>query len=106
MDGQSLDILSEKLSNLKSLLPDAFTENKIDWEKLKAALGDDLNFSQERYHLNWAGKSEVFRVLQQRTSATLIPDKDSSINFDSSENIFVEGENLEVLKVLQKVLLW
>lgn len=102
MDGLSLDILSEKLSSLKHLLPDAFTENKIDWEKLKAALGDDLNFSQERYHLNWAGKSEVFRVLQQRTSATLIPNKSNSVNFDSTENIFIEGENLEVLKVLQK----
>ncbi len=102
MDGKSLDILSEKFSKLKELYPETFTEEKIDWEKLKAVLGDDLNFSQERYHLNWAGKSEVFRVLQQRTSATLIPDKVSSINFDSSGNIFIEGENLEVLKVLQK----
>ncbi len=102
MDGKSLDILSEKFSKLKELYPEAFTEDKIDWEKLKAVLGDDLNFSQERYHLNWAGKSEVFRVLQQRTSATLIPDKGSSVNYNSSENIFIEGENLEVLKVLQK----
>ena len=102
MDGQSLDILSDKLNKLKDVVPEAFSEEKIDWEKLKAALGDNLNFSEERYHLNWAGKSEVFRVLQQRTSATLVPDKEGSVNFDSSENVFIEGENLEVLKVLQK----
>jgi adenine-specific DNA-methyltransferase len=102
MDGQSLDILSEKLEKLKELYPESFTEDKIDWEKLKVSLGNDLNLSQERYHLNWAGKSEVFRILQQRTSATLVPVKEKSINFDKSENIFIEGENLEVLKVLQK----
>ena len=80
MDGQSLDILSEKLSKLKELYPEAFTEDKIDWEKLKTVLGEDLNFSQERYHLNWAGKSEVFRVLQQRTSAK-VQMKDANIEF-------------------------
>ncbi len=102
MDGQSLDILSEKLSKLKELYPEVFTEDKIDWEKLQATLGNQINLSQERYHLNWAGKSEVFRILQQRTSATLIPVQEESTNFNETENIFIEGENLEVLKVLQK----
>lgn len=102
MDGKSLDILSDKLNKLKELIPDTFTEDKIDWEKLKLSLGDDLNLSEERYHLNWAGKSEVFRVLQQRTAATLIPAKEESVNFDETDNVFIEGENLEVLKVLQK----
>ncbi len=102
MDGQSLDILSEKLSKLKELYPEVFTEDKIDWEKLQTVLGSQINLSQERYHLNWAGKSEVFRILQQRTSATLIPVPEESINFNETENIFIEGENLEVLKVLQK----
>ncbi len=102
MDGKSLDILSEKLTKLRDLCPEAFTEDKVDWEKLQASFGNQINLSQERYHLNWAGKSEVFRVLQQRTSATLIPSKDESINFDNTKNIFIEGENLEVLKVLQK----
>jgi len=102
MDGKSLDILSDKLSKLNELVPEAFTEDKIDWEKLRLTLGDDLNLNEERYHLNWAGKSEVFRVLQQRTAATLLPVKDESVNFDETENVFIEGENLEVLKVLQK----
>ena len=102
MDGKSLDILTDKLSRLKEIIPEAFTEDKIDWEKLKAALGEDINFTNERYNLNWAGKSEAFNVLQQRTSATLTPAIDESVKFDETENVFIEGENLEVLKVLQK----
>jgi adenine-specific DNA-methyltransferase len=102
MDGKSLNITEEKLEKLKEIIPEAFTENKIDWEKLKASLGDDIEFKNERYVLNWAGKSDAFRVLQSPTTATLVPDKDESIDFDNTENIFIEGENLEVLKVLQK----
>lgn len=102
MDGKSLNITEEKLNKFKEIIPEAFTENKIDWEKLKASLGEDIEFKNERYVLNWAGKSDAFRVLQSPTTATLIPAKDESVNFDSTENIFIEGENLEVLKVLQK----
>lgn len=102
MDGQSLTPDKTKLEQLKELLPEAFSEGKIDWEKLKATLGEDISFSNERYVLNWAGKSEAFKVLQAPSTCTLIPAKDESINFDDTENIFIEGENLEVLKVLQK----
>jgi len=102
MDGKSLNVVEEKLNDLKKILPEAFTEEKIDWEKLKAALGENIEFREERYHLNWAGKSEAFRALQTPTTATLVPDKDESVNFDNTENLFIEGENLEVLKVLQK----
>ncbi len=102
MNGTSLNITTEKIKALKQILPEVFTEGKIDWEKLKATLGDDINFANERYVLNWAGKSEAFKVLQMPTTKTLIPAKDESINFDETNNIFIEGENLEVLKVLQK----
>ena len=102
MDGKSLDITEEKLNKLKEILPDAFTEGKIDWEKLQASLGEDIEFKNERYVLNWAGKSDAFRVLQSPTTATLVPCKEESVGFDDTENIFIEGENLEVLKVLQK----
>ncbi|MFH0939371.1 MAG: site-specific DNA-methyltransferase [Planctomycetota bacterium] len=102
IDGRSLNITEEKISKLKKNLPEVFTEDKIDWEKLKAALGEDIEFKNERYVLNWAGKSDAFRVLQSPTTATLVPCKDESVNFDKTENIFIEGENLEVLKVLQK----
>lgn len=102
MDGKSLNIMEEKLNRLKEIIPEAFTENKIDWEKLKAVLGDDIEFKNERYVLNWAGKSDAFRALQSPSTATLVPCREESVNFDDTENLFIEGENLEVLKVLQK----
>ncbi|MGB3479389.1 MAG: site-specific DNA-methyltransferase [bacterium] len=102
MDGKSLNITEGKLNQLKEIIPEAFTEGKIDWEKLKATLGEAIEFKNERYVLNWAGKSDAFRVLQSPTTSTLVPDKEESVNFDNTEHLFIEGENLEVLKVLQK----
>ena len=102
MDGTSQTPEQEKLNALRQLLPEVFSEGKIDWEKLKATLGDTINFANERYVLNWAGKSDAFKVLQSPTTKTLAPAKDESVNFDETDNIFIEGENLEVLKVLQK----
>ncbi|MCU0402771.1 MAG: site-specific DNA-methyltransferase, partial [Algoriphagus sp.] len=98
----SLSPTEEKLKALREVLPEVFTENQIDWEKLKATLGEKINFSNERYVLNWAGKSDAFKVLQIPSSKTLVPAKEESVNFDETQNIFIEGENLEVLKVLQK----
>lgn len=102
MKGTSQTPQEKILEELRELMPEAFTEGKIDWEKLKATLGNDISFSNERYVLNWAGKSDAFRALQTPTSSTLIPDKKQSVNFDNTKNVFIEGENLEVLKVLQK----
>jgi len=102
MNGESLDIQQTKIDQLKQLFPELFSESKLDWEKLKAAFGDDINFNNERYVLNWAGKADAFKALQIPTTATLKPVPEESINFDTTENVFIEGENLEVLKVLQK----
>ena len=102
MDGKSLDIKQDHTEKLAALFPEAVTEGKIDWEKLKATLGEEINFSNERYVLNWAGKSDAFRVLQEPTTDTLVPDKEESVNFENTNHIFIEGENLEILKVLQK----
>jgi adenine-specific DNA-methyltransferase len=102
MNGESLNILQDRLEKLKSDFPEIFTEGKIDIEKFKATFIDDINFNNERYVLNWAGKSDAFKVLQIPTTATLKPQPEESVNFDTTENIFIEGENLEVLKVLQK----
>ena len=103
MEGESLNIIQDQLEKLKQLFPETITEGKIDWEKLQATLGkENIEFRNERYVLNWAGKSEAFKVLQQTTTATLKPAPEESINFDTTENVFIEGENLEVLKVLQK----
>lgn len=102
MTGNSQIPKDTLLNNLKELMPEIFSESKVDWERLKATLGEDIKFNNERYVLNWAGKSDVFRVLQTPSTRTLIPAKEESINFDETENLFIEGENLEVLKILQK----
>jgi adenine-specific DNA-methyltransferase len=102
MDGQSLDIKRDNIAALRGLFPNVFSEDKIDLEKFKAAFSGDINFANERYTLNWAGKSGAFRILQERTTATLKPQPELSVNFDATENVFIEGENLEVLKALQK----
>jgi adenine-specific DNA-methyltransferase len=102
MTGESLNITQDNLDKLQQLFPDIFSEGKIDMEKFKAAFSSDINFANERYVLNWAGKSDAFKVLQIPTTATLKPQPEQSINFDTTENVFIEGENLEVLKVLQK----
>jgi adenine-specific DNA-methyltransferase len=102
LDGQSLDLVQQKLDQLRQLLPEIFSEGQLDLEKLRLTLGEAINLENERYVLNWAGKSDAFRVLQQPTTATLAPAPEESINFDTTQNLFVEGENLEVLKALQK----
>lgn len=102
MNEESLTPHKEKINQLKQMFPEVFTEEKIDWEKLQATFGENINFANERYVLNWAGKSDAFRVMQQPSSQTLIPVEEESVNFHETENIFIEGENLEVLKVLQK----
>lgn len=102
MDGTSLTPKEVSLTQLQQIMPEVFTEGKVDWERLRALLGEDLYFNNERYVLNWAGKSDAFKVLQVPTKATLKPQPEESVNFDTTENIFIEGENLEVLKVLQK----
>ena len=102
MDGKSLTPREIRLNQLREILPEAFSEGKVDLEKLKATLGEDVNFSNERYVLNWAGKSDAFEELKSAITSTLIPAKKESIHFDATENIFIEGENLKVLKVLQR----
>ena len=90
MNGESLDIRQTNLEKLKQVFPELFAENQLDWEKLKATFSTDINFSPERYVLNWAGKAEAFKILQVPTTATLQPQPEESINFDSSENLFIE----------------
>jgi adenine-specific DNA-methyltransferase len=102
MDGKSLDVIKEKIKQLQQIFPEIFPEGKIDFEKLKLALGEKMAPQNERYALTWAGKSDAFRVIQEQTTATLVPARDESIDFDVTKNVFIEGENLEVLKVLQK----
>jgi len=92
-----------KREALKQALPEAISEGKVDVEALKRALGEDFVIDGgERYRLDWVGKSEAYKVLQTPTTATLRPRRDQSVNFDTASHVFIEGENLETLKVLQK----
>jgi len=99
----SMNITEEQLQKLKQLFPEAFSEGlKVDWEKLKLTLGEAIDAGKERYGINWPGKSECFKTIQQPSIATLIPARYESVDFDTTENLFIEGDNLEVLKLLQK----
>ncbi|QIK59683.1 site-specific DNA-methyltransferase [Dysgonomonas sp. HDW5A] len=102
MDGKSLDIVQDNIEKLKQLFPNIFSEGKIDFARLKQELGEDVLTKGEHYELSWAGKSEARLEIQKRTTATLIPDKEGSVDFDTAQNIFIEGENLETLRVLQQ----
>ena len=102
MDGKSLDITAEKLAQLKAILPEIFSEGEIDFQRLKQAVGKETFVQNEHYELSWAGKSEARKEVQKQTTATLIPDSKNSTDFDNAQNVFIEGENLEVLRLLQK----
>ena len=88
---------------LKKLFPEVFCEGQIDFEKLKLVLGaENLAGAGERYQLDWAGKTAAYLNLQSPTSRTLVPCKEESADFDGTQNVFIEAENLEALKILQK----
>ncbi len=102
MDGLSLNITEDNLARLRQLFPDAFTEGKVDFDRLRAALGDaGALAAPNHYELSWAGKADARREVQRQTGATLVPDRARSVDFDTTQNVFIEGENLEVLRVLQ-----
>lgn len=102
LDGRSLDPQAPVLARLMADMPELFSEGKLDPQKLKAALGEDAFAGQERYGLTWNGKSECFKKIQETTTKTLRPSRDESVDFDTTENLFIEGDNLQVLKVLQR----
>lgn len=102
MNLASADVVGNRMETLKTLFPEAFSEDKVDFEKLRQALGDFTHTGPERYGLSWAGKSDAIRALQIPSHGTLVPVREESVNFDDSENLIIEGDNLEVLKLLQK----
>ena len=93
---------TELAAKLSLLMPEAIADGKIDLEKVKELLGDDLLDDRERFGLFWPGKKRALRAAQDPTTATLKPDHANSKNWDETKNIFIEGDNLEVLKILQK----
>ena len=101
-ESKSLDITAQNIEQLKALFPDVFSEGKIDFDALKAVLGEAIDDSAERYNFTWNGKNKARQIAQTPSTGTLRPCKEESVNWDSTENLFIEGDNLEVLKLLQK----
>ncbi len=99
----SPDPATDRRQQLAALIPEAFSEGQLDVAALKRALGgESIIEGGERYALTWAGKGNAYKVLQTPSTATLRPQRELSVNFDEAQHVFIEGENLEVLKVLQK----
>jgi len=101
-DGASANILIENIERLKELFPEIVTEGKIDFDALRETLVDDIDDRPERYSFTWHGKSRARRIAQTPSTGTLRPRPEESVNWDTTQNIFIEGDNLEVLKLLQK----
>ncbi|NLF16455.1 MAG: site-specific DNA-methyltransferase [Lentisphaerae bacterium] len=95
-------LATDRLKALLELFPEVACEGRVDVDKLRALLGEAVDDRPERYAFSWAGKRDAMRVLAEPSRATLIPDRDQSQDFDSSGNVFIEGDNLEVLKLLYK----
>lgn len=102
MDSKSMDIVAGNISKLKELFPEAFTEGKVDFDALKEVLGDYIDSREERYSFTWNGKSKARMLAQTPSTGTLRPCKEESADWDTTQNLFIEGDNLEVLKLLQK----
>ena len=101
-DGGSLDIVNENLEALKTIFPEAFTENGVDFDVLRQLLGDELDEGEEKYGLNWNGKKKARQIALTPSTGTLRPCPEESVDWDTTQNLFIEGDNLEVLKLLQK----
>jgi adenine-specific DNA-methyltransferase len=103
LDLRSHDIAEDKRQELLNLFPEIRTEGgKLDFERLKLALGEAVDVGKERYGMNWPGKADCFKTIQMPSLGTLRPCPEESVTFDATENLIIEGDNLEVLKLLQK----
>lgn len=102
MDGKTMNITQENIAKMQELFPEVFTEGKIDFDKLQVVLGENIDKSNERYEFSWNGKFEAMKLAQLQSTGTLIPCKEKSKDWDKTQNLYIEGDNLEVLKLLQK----
>ena len=104
LDGKTPDLAAENIEQLRQIFPDVFEEGKIDFDKLKQVLGEYVDDEKERYNFTWNGKGKALRLAQTPTTGTLrpCPKESESKNWDDTQNLYIEGDNLEVLKLLQK----
>ena len=102
MSGESMNLLNENIEKLKALFPEIVTDGKIDFDMLKTLLGEEVDASNEKYSFNWVGKRNCIKFAQTPSTGTLIPCREKSVDFDNTQNIYIEGDNVEALKLLQK----
>ena len=102
LQGTSMDIVQDNIEKLKQIFPEIFTEGKIDFQVLKQLLGEHIENDKERYSFTWKGKTQARQIAQDTSTGTLRPDRDNSKDWENTENLYIEGDNLEVLKLLQK----
>jgi len=102
LNGQSADIVAENIDQMKELFPEVFSEGKIDFDTLKQLLGDTVEEREEKYGLNWHGKRRARQLALTPSTGTLRPCPEESVDWDTTQNLIIEGDNLEVLKLLQK----
>ena len=101
LDGLSMDLENANMEKLKAVFPECFVEGKLDIDKLLSLCGEYIDNDFEKYKFEWKGKSECLRLAQKRSTGTLRPCREESVNFDDTQNVYIEGDNLEVLKLLQ-----
>ena len=101
LDGLSKNLENANMEKLKTVFPECFSEGTLDIDKLLSLCGEYIDNDFEKYKFEWKGKSECLRLAQKRSTGTLRPCRDESVNFDDTQNIYIEGDNLEVLKLLQ-----
>ena len=102
VETHSPDIVAENVEQLKALFPEAFAEGKVDFEVLKQLLGGVVEEREEKYGLNWHGKRRARQLALTPSTGTLRPCPEESVDWDTTRNLMIEGDNLEVLKLLQK----
>ena len=101
MDGMSMDLEKTNKEKLRSLFPECFSEDKLDIDKLLALCGEYIGNDFEKYKFEWKGKAECLKLAQKRSTGTLRPCPEESVDWDTTQNLYIEGDNLEVLKLLQ-----
>ena len=101
MDGMSMDLERANMDKLRSVFPECFAEGKLDIDKLLSLCGKYVSNDFEKYKFEWKGKADCLRLAQKRSTGTLRPCPEESVNWDTTQNLYIEGDNLEVLKLLQ-----
>lgn len=102
VDYDLMAVTKEYIKRIQTIIPEVMVEGKIDFDQLRVALGEEVESRKEKYEFHWYGKRNAMKLAQTPSTGTLRPNRDKSINWEKTKNVYIEGDNLEVLKLLQK----